>query len=597
MNLKKSLAVCLCAFLGACEPTVREPAGVNKIMYHNDIQRTGWNKHETALTHTSVSGPDFGLLWQSPQFDPIEGNEARLFASPLYVDKVTIFVGEHKGKTLPVVFAAPSTGYIYAVSADRTGKAEAGSILWRTRLALKPCRKGRISILSTPVIDLETRRLYAVSCDLEKIYQLHALDIQSGKPVEGWPISISAPAVNQPGMNKNGTTQFPNKVILLQRGALTFNPQTSRLYIPFGKDTVSGWIIAVDTKKAELVTAFSTTAKTEEHQGGMWASGGPSIDPEGRVHIATGASVVFAAKKAGIAGVFPDSEHNWGQSIIQLTDNVETGFELTGTYTPFDYCLAQSTDIDLGSSGTIVIDLDPATTSTPKLLALIGGKQGMAYLLDRDNMPGSLIKRHGCSDDSSTDKSLLAPGDQPPFGQPGPINLFKPYSVTLGWFDYAKSRTTGAYFQDSDGVGYLFGTGGTKQAVDSSVNIPPSLGRLKIVTQPGEPAYMVIDQMEQTTIFENPSSPVISSNGAEEPIVWIFDQNATRRVSPWADNPPRPVLYAYSALTFELLWKSAPGILYASGKYNEATVVNGMVYVGTDRIQAFGLKQTTEERK
>jgi hypothetical protein len=38
-----------------------------------------------------------------------------------------------------------------------------------------------------------------------------------------------------------------------------------------------------------------------------------------------------------------------------------------------------------------------------------------------------------------------------------------------------------------------------------------------------------------------------------------------------------------------LLWRSRPGELQPSGKYNEATVADGLVIVGTDRIQVFGL--------
>ncbi len=38
----------------------------------------------------------------------------------------------------------------------------------------------------------------------------------------------------------------------------------------------------------------------------------------------------------------------------------------------------------------------------------------------------------------------------------------------------------------------------------------------------------------------------------------------------------------------EVLWKSLPGELFTSGKYNEPTFGQGQVMVGTDRIQAFG---------
>ncbi len=43
-------------------------------------------------------------------------------------------------------------------------------------------------------------------------------------------------------------------------------------------------------------------------------------------------------------------------------------------------------------------------------------------------------------------------------------------------------------------------------------------------------------------------------------------------------------------MTLRLLWKSRPGELHTSGKYNEPAFARGSVFVGTDRIQAFGMK-------
>jgi hypothetical protein len=589
----RTLACLLILFVSACSSETENQTEVNKLMYHNDPQHTGWNPLETVLTPETVASSGLELLWNSPKFDSLNDTEPRLFASPLYVENLEITEGQHAGYIGSVVFAASSNGFVYAVSAERVGETAAGTILWRAQLIeTEGCNRNTLGLLSTPVIDLDTRRIYAVTCEFEEFasFKAHALDIGSGHPEPDWPVAINHITVNQPGINNNGTTQFPERLLTWQRGALNLSPQGNRLYVPFGKDAASGWLVAIDTQQAAIATAFSTTSKTEEAQGGMWASGGPAIDSEGRVHIATGASVHVKSNGLGLAGIFPDSTHNWGQSIIQLTDSGEEGLELTGTYTPFNYCEAQLNDIDLGSSGTIAIDLDPETTSTPHLLALVGGKQGMAYLLDRDNMPGSLEKRPPCSDDSSTDMSLLEPDDQPPFGQPGPINVFGPYTDEHGWLDLAKSRTTGAYFRSDNGSHYLFGSGSSKAAETSPESVPPGLVRLNIVTEPGEPAFLRVDQFEQTLALQNPGSPVISSNKGQDAILWVLDVNAQRSAPLWGDNPPQPILYALDALTFEILWQSNAGDLYTSGKYNEPTIVNGTVFVGTDRIQVFGLR-------
>jgi mono/diheme cytochrome c family protein len=591
----RTLACLLILFVSACSSTTENQTEVNKLMFHNDPQNTGWNPNETVLTPKTVANSGLDLLWNSPKFDSLDGTEPRLFASPLYVENLEITEGQYAGYSGSVVFAASSNGFVYAVSAERVDETTAGTILWRRQLIEEDgCRGNRWGLLSTPVIDLDTRRIYAVTCENQELFKAHALDVGSGHPEPDWPVAINHTTVNQPGINNNGTAQFPDTMgDNIQRGALNLGHQGSRLYVPFGGTSSPGFLVAIDTQQATVATAFSATATTEEAQGGIWASGGAAIDPEGRIHVATGANVRVMANNLGLAGIFPDSTHNWGQSIIQLTDSGEEGLELTGTYTPFDYCDAQIYDIDMGSTGPIAIALDPETTSTPHLLGFVGGKQGMAYLLDRDNMPGSLVKRPPCSDDPGTDMSLLAPDDQPPFGEPGPINVFGPYSVEHGAYDLAKSRTTGAYFRSDNGNSYLFGSGSSKASETSPESVPPGLVRLNIVTEPGQPAFLRVDQFEETLALLNAGSPVISSNKGQDAILWVLDLNARRTVPLWGDNPPQPVLYALDSLTFEILWQSNVGDLYTSGKYNEPTIVNGTVFVGTDRIQAFGLRDNS----
>ncbi|MGA8151335.1 MAG: family 16 glycoside hydrolase [Terriglobales bacterium] len=566
-------------------------AGVDKLTYHYNSQRTGWNDHEVVLTPKAVGSTSFGLLWQTPTLDYFEGVPPRLFASPLYVDRVEITVGPYRGRTFPALFVVTSTGFVYSISAFESDTTPPGTILWRTRLTDKPCDEGETGNLSTPIIDLEKERIYVTSCSGEEQWKVHAIDIRSGDELHGWPVELGHEALNAPGINRNGTTQFSEKDGHTQRGALNLSPDGTRLYVSLGLDNSSGWLVAVDTSRPTVATAFSTTPITGEIQGGMWASGGPSVDLQRNVYIATGASYTQWQRHAGIPGVFPESAHSWGQSILQLKDDPVTGFELVGTYTPFNYCVAAANDIDLGSSGTVVIDLKPSKTSTPQLLALGGAKQGNAYLLDRTRMPGGVIKRHPCSGDSSSDLSLLPPEDQPQFGKRGPINVFGPYTDEHAMIDQARSRTTLAYFRDPTGNDYVYITGSSKRGENFSVSTPPGLAKLKIVTSPGQPAYLHIDQLEQTQTFQNPGSPIVtSSRGGKDAIVWVLDINAPTSSTLYGTHAPQPILYAFDAMNLKLLWKSLPGVLFPSGKYNEPAIVNGAVFVGTDRVQAFGLR-------
>jgi mono/diheme cytochrome c family protein len=563
----------------------------DKLTYHYNFQRTGWDDHEVVLTPKAVQGTSFGLLWQTPTLDYFEDVPPRLFASPLYVERVEISVGPYRGRTFPALFIVTSTGYLYSISAFQSHTTPPGTILWRTRLTDKPCDQGETGNLSTPIIDLKKERIYVTSCGGPGQWQVHAIDIRDGHELHGWPVELGQEALNAPGINRNGTTQFSETDQHTQRGALNLSPDGERLYVSFGLDNSSGWLVAVDTSRARVATAFSSTATTSEIQGGMWASGGPSVDLQGDVYIATGASYTQWQRHAGIPGVFPESSHSWGQSILQLKDDPVTGFELVGTYTPFNYCLAAANDIDLGSSGTVVIDLESSKTSTPHLLALGGAKQGNAYLLDRTRMPGGVIRRHPCSDDSSTDLSLLPPENQPQFDKRGPINVFGPYTDEHAMMDKARSRSTLAYFRAPTGDDYVYITGSSKRGEDFSISTPPGLARLKIVTSPGQPAYLQIDQLEQTQTFQNPGSPIVtSSRGGKDAIVWVLDINATSSATLYGPHAPQPILYAFDAMSLKLLWKSLPGVLFPSGKYNEPAVVNGAVFVGTDRVQAFGLR-------
>lgn len=558
---------------------------LDKPTYHHDAQRTGWNAHETDLTPRTVSAGTFGQVWQTQQFDSVDGQPPRLFATPLYVDRVSMAAGQYPAGTYSVIYAASDVGYVYAINAAKAGSVMPGAVLWRRRLS--ETKPGGFGALSTPVVDLQKRRLYAVCAEGSTHHRVHALDLGSGEEAGGWPVAINAAAMDVPGVNRNGSVRFPTG-LLIQRGALNLSPGGARLYVTFGGDSNPGWIVAVDTESAGVATAFSSTARTEETQGGMWGSGGPSVDADGYVHVTTGSSVQVYIKKLGLPGIFPDSEHNWGQSVIRLRDDRTDGFALAGTYTPFNYTEAQIMDIDLGSSGVTVVDLDPASTSTPQLL-VVGGKQGNIYLLDRARLPGSLVKRPPASNDSATDGSLLSPENQPQFGQRGPINVFGPYADKNAMNDQARSRTTPAYFRSAAGKHYVFLSGSAKTGLKLDKSTPPGLVRLEIITTPGQPAYLKIDQLEETQTFHNPGSPVVTSHGGRDAIVWVLDSNAPRTTPLVGPNAPRPVLYAFDALTFALLWKSAPNELATSGKYNEPTVVRGLAIVGTDRIQAFGL--------
>jgi hypothetical protein len=184
----------------------------------------------------------------------------------------------------------------------------------------------------------------------------------------------------------------------------------------------------------------------------------------------------------------------------------------------------------------------------------------------------------------------LPPGPQPQFGARGPLNVFGPYSEQFDYRDHAKMRTTPVYFRDAAGRDLVFVSGATKAGVGSIDSVAPSFARLRVVTAPGAAAYLALDAYEPTLAFVNAGSPVVTSDGAAHPIAWVFDENARRTASLVDPATAHPVLHAIDAATMTAIWRTSPGELFTGGKYTTVSAARGVVFIGTDRIQAFGVR-------
>jgi hypothetical protein len=571
---------------------------MNTLTFHVNRQRTGWNSLESVLTPANVSGPSFGLLWNSAALDSVTIGSAtyppHLYASPLYVDNVLVTDGPYRGQQFRAVFAATSNDYVYAINAtDVTGPpaVPAGTILWSKSLG-QPTNFGldggvAVGILGTPIIDLDAAPpiMYVVADatdDSGRAWKVFGLDIGSGAILPGWPLIITDASLAL--VNQNGPAKFQSTSAMSQRGGLNLSPDGRTLYVPFGAygDAAAGWLVAVDTTTPSLASAFSGAPSMAAFaNAGMWGSGGPAVDSKGYVYETTGNSPAGSMNSPGV----------WGESL--LVWNPGRQLSLAGTYTPWNYCQMDTADTDLGgSSPAIIPELDPSTTTTPTLVAF-GSKQGNTYIVDRNNLPRRVDQRPPCSNDPSSDASLIPPGPQPQFRVAGPLNVFGPYSERFSQGDYAKMRTTPAYFQAGNGTNYLFVTGATKNCESCREPVPPGLARLQIVARPHQPAYLSLDATDNFLSLFSPGPPVISSSGSNNAIVWLLDANVYRSASLVGSSVPHPVLYALDATTMQPLWRSAPSQLNVGGKYNHVTVARGVVFVGTDRIQAFGLSPTS----
>ena len=166
-------------------------AQVNVYTRSNDNSRTGANLKETILTPANVNPTNFGKLFTIK-------TDGQIYAQPLYVSNLAIAGGTHN-----VVFVASMMNTIYALDADN------GATLWTQNYgsAIIPqdveydqniSWATRPGILSTPVIDPATNIMYFV-CGSQpangtRLFSdhLNAIDIATGSPVHGSPVTITA---------------------------------------------------------------------------------------------------------------------------------------------------------------------------------------------------------------------------------------------------------------------------------------------------------------------------------------------------------------------------------------------------------------------
>jgi hypothetical protein len=148
-------------------------------------------------------------------------------------------------------------------------------------------------------------------------------------------------------------------------------------------------------------------------------------------------------------------------------------------------------------------------------------------------------------------------------------------------------RTTPAFFRATDGTPYLYLSGTTKAELCSIDDVPPSIVRMRVQADAGGSSYLVRDATDDTLSFVNPGSPVVSSHGGDGPVVWVVDENALRSASL---DTTVPVLHALDGTTMQPLYQSGPEDLHSGGKYVTPVIVHGVVFVVTDRVQAFGLR-------
>ena len=317
-----------------------------------------------------------------------------IYAQPLYVLNPAISgQGTHN-----VVYVATMSDSLYAFDADT------GVQLWKDNFASSVGAtsvpfanfafagnsniSGNLGILSTPVIDPSTNILYLVACTLENntmVYRLHAVDIASGRePYTNVVISGSygGAAFDAPHQTQRVSLVLSGNQVVFGFGAVEAEADDEGGY--------SGWVMAYN--KTSLVQSGIFAAVTTGTQGGgVWQSGRPPVvDSSGYVYVFTGNGYT-----GGYNGV-----NDFSESAIKL--NPAAGLSLVDWFTPDNWSAMDGSDLDLSSSGPLLI---PGTS-----LLAGAGKSGILYVLNTANLGKETSTDSGAVQEQSITASSVAGG-------------------------------------------------------------------------------------------------------------------------------------------------------------------------------------------
>jgi hypothetical protein len=334
--------------LALCNLVPRTSAQVNVTQEHNNPSRDGVYI-DSAFTPAAAANLTRDLGFNGT----ISGN---FYAQPLYIEG---------GPNGPMIIAVTESNNVYALNATT------GLPIWsRTAIGppvpTTPCGGfNPTGITGTPVVDLISRRLFfdALINGNPTKHFIYSLDVDSGVTTPGWPVDVNATA-SYNGINFVSFAQEERGGLALVNGIVYIS------YSGYVGDcgTYHGWVVGVDINNPINVHAWATTAVG----GGIWGHGGVASDGT-NMFVVTGNTF-------NTGGVWMG-----GEAIIRLQAGPTWTGQPTDYWAPFDWLQLDQGDTDLGGVSATVIDVPGAT---PPHLVLALGKDGKAYLVNRNNLGG-----------------------------------------------------------------------------------------------------------------------------------------------------------------------------------------------------------------
>jgi len=285
-----------------------------------------------------------------------------VYAQPLYIDNGP------GGR--PTIIAVTESNNVYALDAVN------GSIVWQRNLGAPvlagdlgcPTVINTVGITGTPIVDLASRALFLDAMTTPdggatKKHLIFSLNLDTGGTNSGWPVDVAASA------NYQGIPFTP--AIQLQRPALGIAGNI--LYVPYGSfsdcGVYHGWLVGVPISNPAGVTAWA--AATSAYGGAIWGVGGVASE---------GANPFVTTSNAWTGAIWDGSE-----AVIRFQPGPIFTGSTSDYWVPSNWQQLDTSDLDLGGSGPLLVDVPGAT---PSSLVVALGKDGNVYLLNRSNLGG-----------------------------------------------------------------------------------------------------------------------------------------------------------------------------------------------------------------
>ncbi len=509
-------------------------AGPDVTTYHYDNTRQGLNSQETMLTLSSVNSTNFGLLGNYPLDGVVD-------AAPLYAGGLKLQTGTQT-HTVNVIYVATEHDSVYALDASTGAQEWKTSVLGagETTSDTRNCNQivPEIGITATPVID----RAYGANGAIFVVgmtkdasggyhHRLHALDLTTGIELPGSPTEVTATYPGTGIASVNGVDQFvpgqyAERVGLTLVNGTIYTGWTSHCDIaPY-----QGWVMGYSEGTLKQTTVLDLTPNGSD--GSIWMSGyGIAADSSNNLFLLDANGTLDSGFNAN---GFP-SQNDFGNAILKLS--TADGLAVSDYWEPDNTVAESNADKDVGAGGAMLLPDLTDSAGTVHHLVVGAGKDGNIYVGNRDN-----LGKFNASSNSNLYQEIA--GALPNGAWSGP-----------------------AYFNNT-----VFYAG-----VDDNLKAYTISNAMLSATPTSQSA----------TSFAYPgSTPSVSSNGAQNGIVWAVES---------AMNAPA-VLHAYDAsnLSHEL-YNSNQAMkgrdAFGNGnKFITPVVSNGMVFIGTPGgVTVFGL--------